>query len=209
MAREPGRRSVRRIGAFATAILLPLVTLALEPRGAQAVGTRDVGAAAMQDIGGQGAVARAGVRPLGPDAVELVGQARLRSHTVQRLVKELEGSDVVVYVRLRLMPRCRTGRLTLLGAAAGLRYLKIEVAATPRTEEAIAWLGHELHHALEVASAAGVRDEASLEALYRRIGEPQIEPTSRYETDAAVSTGEKVLAEVRTSAKRRPVVTSR
>jgi hypothetical protein len=74
-----------------------------------------------------------------------------------------------------------------------------EVLATNRRDDAVGWLGHELQHALEVAAAADVTNEAGLERLYRRIGRLQVHQVSRFETDAAVRAGEQVLAEVRAS----------
>jgi hypothetical protein len=80
-----------------------------------------------------------------------------------------------------------------------VRYLKIEASATNRRGDAIGWLGHELQHAIEVAAAGDVTNEAGLERLYRRIGHPQVHQASRFETDAAVRAGQQVLAEVRAS----------
>jgi len=52
---------------------------------------------------------------------------------------------------------------------------------------ALGWLGHELQHAVEVASAPDVREDGSLERLYRRIGNPQPAQAPTFETSDSVS----------------------
>jgi hypothetical protein len=187
-----GRRNERGIvGALVTAALTVLgpVSASATPSGAALVS--QVALVASQPGGA--------LRWLGQEAAALLTDARRVSPTVARQMADLDRSGVVVYVKTRLVPRCSTGRLTLLGAAGNVRYLKIEISATNRRDDAIGWLGHELQHALEVAAAADVRNEAGLERLYRRIGQPQGHQASRFETDAAVRAGEQVLAEVRAS----------
>ena len=51
----------------------------------------------------------------------------------------------------------------------------------------VALLGHELQHAVEVASAPDVMTPAQLATLYRRIGVPM--GPGRYDSDAARTTG--------------------
>jgi hypothetical protein len=187
-----GRRNewgiVRALVAAALTVLGPVDALAT-PSGA-ALGSQ-VAPVASQ--------AQGALRGLDQEAATLLTDARRVSPTVARQVADLDRSGVVVYVKVRLIPRCSTGRMTLLGVAGGVRYLKIEVSATNRRDDAIAWLGHELQHALEVAAAADVMNETGLEGLYRRIGRLQVHQVSRFETDAAVRAGEQVLAEVRAS----------
>jgi len=52
---------------------------------------------------------------------------------------------------------------------------------------ALGWLGHELQHAVEVASAPDVREDGSLERFYRRIGNPQPAQAPTFETSDSVS----------------------
>jgi len=136
------------------------------------------------------------VRPLNRDAKRLLAEARRRSPTIARLLAALEASDVVVYLDVRLMPRCRTGRLRLVAGNGPRRFVKVDVSATARWDEALGWLGHELQHAVEVASAPDVRDDVSLERLYRRIGNPQLAQASTFETEDAISVRTQVLAEL-------------
>ena len=96
--------------------------------------------------------------------------ARL-SPTLQSLVERLEASDVIVYLMFgrEESPRM-AGHIAWLTKAAGRRYLKISVDRRTFGADRIAILGHELHHALEIAESSAVTDEVALGALYRRIG---------------------------------------
>jgi hypothetical protein len=136
------------------------------------------------------------VRPLNSAAALLLAEARRRSPTVARLLAALDASDLVVLLDLRLMPRCQTGRLRFVSGNGTRRFVKVDVSATVRWDQAVGWLGHELQHAIEVASAPGVRDDGSLEGLYRRVGNPQLAMASTFETEEAIRVRARVLAEV-------------
>ncbi len=116
----------------------------------------------------------------------LVADAIERSPVVGRLVSTLEHSDVVVYLHLPgAMPLDEpVSRLMFVSAAAGVRYLMVEIDPW-RTSypDRIALLGHELYHALEVAAAPEVKDLVSLRQLYERIG--HVWRGSRFETEQA------------------------
>ncbi len=72
------------------------------------------------------------------------------------------------------MPGVFTGpksQMVILNGEATVRYLLIRLDhARLSPTERITALGHELHHALEVAAAPEARDGAGLVRLYRRIG---------------------------------------
>jgi hypothetical protein len=98
----------------------------------------------------------------------------------------VERTDVVVYVTDSECEgdNARNAYLRFVGRAAGLRYVSVYVdryRISPT--ERIAFFGHELQHALEIAAAPGVRDAAGLRQLYRRIGWES--GRDRFETDAA------------------------
>ncbi len=57
----------------------------------------------------------------------------------------------------------------------------------------VAWLAHELQHALEVAAATEVRDVEGLRRLFARIGTDL--GNGQFETDAAVAVGKPALLE--------------
>jgi hypothetical protein len=119
-----------------------------------------------------------------------------RSPTIARLRAALEQSDVIVYVESShdLAPSI-DGRLTLLNAGHGRRYLRIDIRQSLTPKEALAILGHELQHAVEVAQAREVRDDRSLIELYRRIGVSR-DARSHFETLAARATAYQVRAEL-------------
>jgi hypothetical protein len=138
-----------------------------------------------------------GVRPLGREAERLLAEARRLSPTVRRLLAELEASDLFVYVEVRPVLPSRTAQLALLGSGAGVRYLKIKIHRNNVGGAGISWLAHELQHAVEIASAPDVTDEAGFVRLYRRIGHRNSSgPGESFETDAAIEVGNQVLAEL-------------
>jgi hypothetical protein len=135
------------------------------------------------------------------DAAELVNEGIRRSPTVRDLVGSLEASDVIVWIALTDEPRVRTGRLRIMGSAGGVRRLCVEIARINHIYDQIAWLGHELWHAHEIALAAEVVDASSLERLYQRIGDRSIPAEGAFETCGAVEAGRKVGRELRLAAR--------
>ena len=107
----------------------------------------------------------------------------------------LEESDIIVYVEeVPRLPGALEGRMMMLTAAHGRRYVRIQLALRGATDDSIAVLGHELQHAVEVAQETGVIDQATLAALYRRIGTrggPEV-----YDTRAAQDVGRIVRREL-------------
>jgi hypothetical protein len=126
----------------------------------------------------------------------VLAEGMRRSGTFAHLMLALDKSDVIVYIETtRQMPSSLAGRLLLAAGPEGSRYLRIQVTGQPRSREMIALVGHELRHALEVAESPEVRDEASLIALYERIGHAS--PSGHhYDTAAARDTGRQVRKEL-------------
>jgi hypothetical protein len=126
------------------------------------------------------------VRPLTPGGAELLLEARRRSTIVASLVRRFETTDAVVYVTDAL-PTVRNGpksNLVFLSLDTTVRYLRIWLDGSRLSpSERIAALGHELFHALEVATAPEVRDARSFTQLYRRIGWESTK--DRFETQGA------------------------
>ncbi len=112
-------------------------------------------------------------RPLSSGALALIEAAAARSAIVQTLLDDLERTDVVVYIA-DSMPGAVVGpksAMTLVSAATATRYLMVRIDSMRLPlQERMAALGHELYHALEVAAAPEVKDNAGLARLYRRIG---------------------------------------
>lgn len=126
------------------------------------------------------------VRPLTPGGAELLLEARRRSSIVASLLRRFETTDAVVYVTDAL-PVVRNGpksNLVFLSLDTTVRYLRIWLDGSRLSpSERIAALGHELFHALEVATAPEVKDARSFVQLYRRIGWESTR--DRFETDGA------------------------
>lgn len=127
------------------------------------------------------------VRGVGGYARWLIQMAGTYSLTVSQLTDELEKSDVVVYVRIAPMDD-GTARTVLLNSAGPVRYLLTTIDINQGPDALVEMLGHELQHAVEIADARQVRDEAGLVALYRRIGLHR-GATNRFETALAREMG--------------------
>ena len=120
-----------------------------------------------------------------------------RSSTLRLLVDRLESRDLIVYIEMQsALKQQLAGRLTWLTAAGGTRYVRISLNPTLGPESLVSTLGHELQHALEVAMAPDIVDEASLEAYYRRNGINMRSHTSGWDTLAARETGDIVRREI-------------
>ena len=101
----------------------------------------------------------------------LVAEGLHRSRTFAALVTALNHSDVIVYIEsVMILPKGTMGRLTMMPRAGEYRYLRVQIRADLSRREAIALIGHELQHAMEIASATEVRDSSAMIRLYERIG---------------------------------------
>lgn len=136
------------------------------------------------------------VRGANPQMKALIQRGAQRSPTFKDLIARLNDSDVIVYLEITPhLPRGLDGRLTFLTAAGGLRYLHAQVVNGLGFEETIAVAGHELQHAIEVATNPDVRDSAGLARLYERIG-IRGAGHNTYDTAAAQDTGKRVRQEM-------------
>ena len=141
------------------------------------------------------------VRPE-PEMRGLVGDAARGSTAIRGLIDHLEGLDVTVYVRQRAFaPTELEGRVALLAASGGHRYLVIELACgRPRLTQ-MATLGHEFYHAVEIADEPSVVNAQTLAAFYTRIGRRSDYWGGRmmFETEAAAEAGLRVRRELLTN----------
>jgi hypothetical protein len=128
-----------------------------------------------------------------------IDEGLARSASFRGLIARLDGSDVIVYVEPECPMSSRLfGRLTLLGAGGERRYVKVRIACMLTVAQQIAALGHELRHAVEIADAPSVVDDASLAAEYRRVGFASC-VTRRgdgFESRAAIDAARQVWAEL-------------
>lgn len=114
-------------------------------------------------------------RPLTRITAALLEQAGDRVPLVRSMLEALERSDVVVYISHDLSDSLSAppAHIRFVSHVGGIRYLSVHINCWRiRERDRIARLGHELHHALEIAADPEVRDEASLVRLYQRIGFP-------------------------------------
>jgi len=119
-----------------------------------------------------------------------------RSVTFGDLVAAVNATDVIVYIQRvdRLGPTI-AGQLMIVPVPNAQRYLRIQVLDHLSPEETISLIGHELRHALEVATAPDVRDQQGLIELYERIGE-RGGMVHTFDTRAAQNTGRRVRREL-------------
>jgi hypothetical protein len=139
------------------------------------------------------------VRTTDPVMRTAIANGLERSPFFHDLVTQIDASDVIVYVQTECaMPAGLSGSLAFMTSAAGVRYVRIKIACTLDATMQVAMLGHELRHAVEVASAASVVDEASLAAEYRRIGFPShlLGKRTGFDTEAAIAAGYRVWHEL-------------
>jgi hypothetical protein len=158
--------------------------------------TAEVGLARQSEVDRQ-ACPLPHVRSAGGDrrVVALLREAPRRSATLAALTAALDQADVVVWVDLQDSLPNRSGRLTLISAAHGYRYLALSLDARNLGDDRIGWLGHELTHALEVARAPEVQDASSMRRFFSRIACTK-GPDGDFETSAAVDAGHVIRAEV-------------
>ena len=111
------------------------------------------------------------IRPTDLRSAKLLLEGLERSATLRTLVNELDARNLIVY--LEMQPRLRArlaGSLTWITATPKFRYVRISWNPEMGAETAIATLGHELQHALEVAQEPSIVSAATLEAFYRKHG---------------------------------------
>lgn len=146
------------------------------------------------------------IRPLDARVARLLAAGSSESPTFRRLVDRLERSDVIVHLESWPLPAYGgriAGLLRFVAYAGGFRYLRITLATNLSGDGAVALLGHELQHALEVASDSSVVSTATFEALYRRIGEEcRSAATLSYDTRGARDAQHRIARELREASPR-------
>jgi hypothetical protein len=147
------------------------------------------------------------VRAAARDLRTLIDDGVRRSPTIRALVDRLDRSDVIVYVRVRDLPRVQLdGRLSFLAACGGRRYLVVELSSARPRDVQLATLGHELRHAVEIADAPNVTDSRTLAGFFARIGTNRgAWPEQAFETAGAVSAGRQAHHDLVASEPRRTI----
>lgn len=139
------------------------------------------------------------VRPLSLVLERTLADGYAQSPTMRCLVNAIEHSNIIVHVVSGKASDGIVGRMIFVTSAGGQRFLRVTIDPMLPPPARIATLGHELQHALEVASAPWVIDQTSFELLFHDIGYPAagVVNPARYETDAAKRVGRSVLADLR------------
>jgi hypothetical protein len=144
------------------------------------------------------------VRPRDEIAELLLRFGGERSERFRQIVRELEGSNVVVYIDVREDGRRPVGGgLNFVSQGQGVRWVRAFVdsgtANRSRTYQDIvrltAILAHELRHALEASQAPTLSDVDEFERYFRQIG--VVDGSDRLDTRAARETGAWVEDELR------------
>ena len=139
------------------------------------------------------------VRPETSHASDLLAALVARSPTARELVRTLQNSDVVVYVRHRTFTGTTLdGRIGFVRSTAPARTLIVEIACPRVWAEQLVTLGHELQHAAEIAAAPAVVDAPSMARYFDRIGYRTGGTRSEetFETVRAQQIGEQVRREL-------------
>ena len=135
-------------------------------------------------------------RSSAPELLDALVDGVRQSPTLRDLVEQLDNSDVLVYLVLDRSPTpLSAGRISLMAAAGGCRYLRLSIAARYTGWQRIAILGHEVQHAVEIAAATSAIDQASVASLYRQIGFRTADDRS-FDTPAAIAVGHRVWREL-------------
>lgn len=157
--------------------------------------------AALPASAGERVLQRTHVRTDDPAVNWLLTAGEAYAPAFRRALRQLEASDVVAYVRFD--PRLRRpvgGEISFVGATAGIRYVQIRLLLQDEVSHAIAILGHELTHAVEIALDPTIVDPRSMASAYLatalavrvRAGKPIVDTG-----DARVA-GDEVMRELRT-----------
>jgi hypothetical protein len=134
------------------------------------------------------------VRADDPTLAALIAETAGRSATFQQMIEALESKDGVVYV---VRGRCGHGVracLDFLVVAGRNRLLLITLDDRDTDAQAMASLGHELRHVLEVLAEPAVTNAATMSSFYHRVARRR---GNGFETEAAIIAGDTVREELR------------
>ena len=111
------------------------------------------------------------VRGATPAVNAMLAMGIKRSTTFARLVRDLDDTDVIVYVEIvNSLPTGLDGRLTFPRKQAGSATCGCRCRPTPASTTSSRSSGHELQHAMEIAEHPSVQDSEGVAALYKLIG---------------------------------------
>jgi len=131
----------------------------------------------------------------------LISSGQEQSPTFKEIVDRLEQSDTIVEIQCgRFAASMTVGRTVLLSAQPTVRYVLVEVDCQSTSQPTLCAVGHELRHALEIATARWVVNDETMALLYTQIGFPNqvSKPLSygRFETADALDAGARIHHEL-------------
>jgi hypothetical protein len=141
------------------------------------------------------------VRPADSSANVLVASAVERSAIVRDLATQLKATDVIAYVRV--VPRAEGDRASSIhfqGRSSVSRFMVILVDQALPLERQIALVGHELQHAVDMAGATWITDQARMGQYFSLIGWKLPSPERGFETVSAMQTERNVTKEMSATA---------
>jgi len=137
------------------------------------------------------------VRGIDPVTRRLLHDAAERSPTFRHLIDVVNRTDGIVYIEPGACKHVRACLLMSVTIAWPNRVLHIRVDTRDDVPAVVAAIGHELQHAAEALSEAGVRSDGLIEAFFeRRSGNPSSRGQLEFETDAAIKAGDAVLLDI-------------
>ena len=126
----------------------------------------------------------------------LIADGLARSAIIRGLAQRIERSDIVVYVDTRRdMPSHVVGSMRFVARTATHRVVRISLNQDYSWPTRLAYLGHELQHACELAAVAHVDSAARMRAYYRQFG-VRVDRDA-YDTREAQAITRRVQAELR------------
>ena len=134
------------------------------------------------------------VRAADPSLAALIAETAGRSATLRQMIEAIDAIDGFVYVE---RGRCGHGvraRLDFMVAAGPNRFLRVTLDDRSTAAQAMASLGHELRHALEVLAEPAVTSAAAMYNFYHRTA---MRRGGGFETAAAIQAGDTVREELR------------
>jgi hypothetical protein len=143
------------------------------------------------------------IRATDPGIRALIARGLAGSPTFRRLYERLKESDLIVHLERGAQPWLSTGFNQFVTGVGERRFVRITLNVAQADDDAVALLGHELQHAVELAVEPDVDDLEGYEQLYRRIGYRSCSREPRcFDTVAAVAAGRLILTELRLNAPR-------
>jgi hypothetical protein len=134
------------------------------------------------------------LRPEHPELKKMIETGSQQSPTFRHLVEQLDATSLVVYLRFNPCGGAVAACLRFVAPQGSARRVLIVLDRFGRSRsDLIALLAHELQHALEIAEAPQVVDDASFRDFYESSG---LHVSAGYETTAATRTTRLVVSEL-------------